>query len=91
MKKPTQSEIFTDVKDFVSKFSRFPVHKLKDNFILKSHPLKMNNPQLISMALALRGYVKNFEPNATVLATEIKKSNLTVALLCNLINNKINH
>ncbi len=90
MKNPTKSEVFEDVKDFISKFARFPVDKLKDDFVLQENPLKMDNPQLITMTLAVRGYVKNFSPARTVLATEVKKSNLTVAGLCNLIYNKIN-
>ncbi len=90
MKKPSKSEVFEDVKDFISKFSRFPVDKLENTFLLRGNPLKMNTPQLISMTLALRGYVKNFQPEKTVLASEVKKNNVSVAYLCTLINEKIN-
>jgi hypothetical protein len=90
MNKPIKEKVFEDVKYFISKFTNRPVSNIKNEYELQKHPLKMDTPKLNFMALSLRGYIKNHNPSKTILAKEVKKSGVTVLILSDLVNNKIN-
>ncbi|WP_430966765.1 hypothetical protein [Spongiimicrobium sp. 2-473A-2-J] len=86
---PTKEEILNKVHLDIAEYASYPKEKLKDEFILKENPLKMDNPSLNFMTLSLRGYVKKHNSKQTLLAKEVKKSKLTVKLLGELVFGKI--
>ena len=86
---PSKKEIENKVHMDIAEYASYPIKKLKDEFILKENPLKMDNPSLNFLTLSLRAYIKKHNTNQTLLAKEVKKSQLTIKLLGKLVIKKI--
>lgn len=70
--------IKTNVIAYIASFANRKSSALEDEYVLKEDPLNMDDTKLGFLALALRAYLKSIKPAATVLASEIRKKDLTV-------------
>lgn len=86
---PTADEVQEKVNIDVAEYASYPIEKLKPEHILKESPLRMDNPSLNFLTLSLRAYIKNYNKEQTLLAKEVKKSNMSVQLLGALVFGKI--
>lgn len=80
--------IKTNVIAYIASFASMKPSDLKDDHILKNHPLKLDDVKLGFLAIALRAYLKSFNPDETVLATELRKKDMDVKKTYELIINK---
>lgn len=80
--------IKTNVIAYISSFVNMNPSNIKDEHILKEHPIKLDDVKLGFLAIALRGYLKSIKPSQTVLASEIRKKDLTVKKAYELIIKK---
>lgn len=80
--------IRTNVIAYIASFVNMRPANVKDEHILKNHPLKFDNTKLGFLAIALRGYLKSLKPDETVLATELRKKDLNVKKTYELIIKK---
>jgi hypothetical protein len=86
---PTSSEINRVVKHLVSLYSGLKEASVSDAMVLVEAPLKFEDPGLNSLTLSLRGYVKFFKPENTIVLKEVKKKGQTVAGLISIVKEKI--
>lgn len=86
---PTTEEVQEKVNLDLAEYASYPLNKLKNDYVLKETPLKMDNPSLNFLTLSLRAYIKKHNSDQTLLAKEVKKSKLTVKLLGDLVYTKI--
>lgn len=63
---------------YIASFSNLNVDDIKDELILKKHPIKLDDKNLGFLALSLRGYLKSINPKETVLAPELRKKDFSV-------------
>ncbi|MDW8849987.1 hypothetical protein SD960_07790 [Flavobacterium sp. MMLR14_040] len=70
--------IKTNVKAYISSFANMQIKNIKDEQILKNHPLKLDDIKLGFLAITLRGYLKSIKPDETILATELREKNFDV-------------
>ena len=80
--------IKTNVIIYISSFANMNPANIEDEYVLKKHPIKLDDVKLGFLAIALRGYLKSIKPNQTVLASEIRKKDLTVKKTYELIIKK---
>ena len=83
-----KNTIKTNVIVYISSFANMKPTNVKDEYILKNQPLKFDDTKLAFLALALRGYLKSIKPDATVLASELRKKDLDVKKTYELIIKK---
>jgi hypothetical protein len=83
----------TEVRDFVvsqvAKYSGMKPGKVQLTYVLKDPPLRMDNPGLSNLTLALREYLKSYA-GGVIKITEVKKSGLTAGGLVEMIITKLN-
>lgn len=84
-----EETIKTNVIYYISSFTNIEFTSIEDGYILKKHPLMLDNTKLGFLAISLRGYLKSINPEKTVLATELRKNNLTVEGTYKLIIQKV--
>ncbi len=84
-------EIKKNVIAYIASCANLPTPAIKDEYILRDHPLQLDNEKLGSLALALRAYVKSLNPAETVLATELRGAGMNVKKTCELIFKKVSH
>lgn len=89
METPTQSAVAQEVKQTIYMFSRYPVHLLKEEYELQGRPLRMDKIKLLQMTKALRAYVRIFKSENTLKPSEVRKPDVTVKALCELIYKRI--
>ena len=70
---------------YISSFANMKIENIKDEYVLKSHPIKLDDKKLGFLALSLRGYLKSINPKQTVLATELRKKDFNVKNVYELI------
>lgn len=73
---------------YIASFANMKVPNIKDKYVLKDHPIKLDDRKLGFLALSLRGYLKTINPTKTVLATELRKKGMTVKQTYELIIKK---
>lgn len=78
----------TNVIAYIASFANMKPSNIKDDYILKNHPLKIDDTNLGFLAIALRGYLKSLNPQETVLATELRKKDTDVKKTYELIIKK---
>jgi hypothetical protein len=78
MTKVEKEQVKKDVLQIIATFTTLNASELKDNYILKSPPVLIDNIGLGFLALSLRGYIKHHNPDATIKAGELRRANLTV-------------
>ncbi len=83
-----KEKIKTNVIAYIASFAHMPVSKMKDEFILKDHPLKLDDVQLGFLTIALRAYVKNINISSNLTASELRKGGLDVKKTYELIIKK---
>lgn len=74
----TKEKIKSNVIAYIASFANLSNVNIKDKYLLKGHPIKLDNTKLGFLAISLRGYLKSIKPNQTILATELRKKGLTV-------------
>ncbi|MCP4122747.1 MAG: hypothetical protein GY751_13420 [Bacteroidetes bacterium] len=82
-------KIKMDVLWYIASFANISIGRVNKDQILKNHPLKLDSSKLAYLSISLRGYVKIYNPKATVLASELRKSKLKVSDVQDLIVKKI--
>lgn len=90
MAKIPRAEVAQNVLKIISSFTNLKPALIKESQVLTKPPLLFDSTRLTFLALSLRGYVKLHNNSQTVLATEVKKSGLTVEGLIDLVHKKIN-
>lgn len=80
--------IKTNVISYIASFANMKASNIKDEYILKNHPIKLDDTKLALLAISLRAYLKSINPNETVLATELRKKDLDVKKTYELIIKK---
>ncbi|HRY56940.1 MAG TPA: hypothetical protein P5014_02125 [Patescibacteria group bacterium] len=80
--------IKTNVIAYICSYANMKPKNIKEEYILKNHPIKLDDTQLALLAMALRAYVKSLNPKETVLATELRKKDLDVKKTYELIIKK---
>ena len=89
MAKPKKVDIRTDVVRIISTFTTLDPAIIKDSHILRNPPLLIDTPGLAFLAASLRGYVKQYDREATVTAKEMRSSGLDVSGAVKLIQKKV--
>ena len=84
MKEAIQANVIA----YIASFANMPAEAILDTYILRDHPLKMDDTKLGFLAIALRAYVKSMNPEETVLATDMRKGGLDVKRTYELIIKK---
>jgi hypothetical protein len=82
-------QIKKDVLLIISTFTTLNVNEIKDEYILKFPPLLIDNIGLGFLALSLRGYIKQHNPDATIKAYELRRSNLSVGAVISIIKLRV--
>lgn len=77
-----------NVKAYIASFANMRRENIRDDQILKNHPIKLDDTKLGFLAIALRAYLKSIKPDETVLATEMRKKDLDVRKTYELIIKK---
>jgi len=67
-----------NVKAYIASYANYPTADIKDEHVLKNAPLKLDDSKLTFLAMALRAYVKSYNPDKTILATELRKKDFDV-------------
>ncbi len=83
------NKVKTDVIAYIAAYANISVSKITDDQILKEQPLMLDDAKLGFLTLALRDYVKNLNPNETVLISDLRKKGLTVKKTYELIIKKV--
>jgi len=78
-----------NVKAYISSAANMPVSEIKDEYVLKEDPLKLDDTKLGFLTLSLRGYIKTLNPSETITVKEIRKNGLSVKGTCELVVKKI--
>ena len=78
MTKIEKEQVRKDVLQIIATFTTLNASELKDEYILRSPPVLIDNIGLGYLALSLRGYIKQYNPDATIKAGELRRANLTV-------------
>ncbi|MDI3321997.1 hypothetical protein [Pinibacter soli] len=80
--------IRANVIAYIASFANIPTDGIKEEYVLKNDPLKLDDVKLAFLTIALRAYLKSLNPNETVLVTEIRKKDLDVKKTIELIITK---
>ncbi|GHB24469.1 hypothetical protein [Mongoliitalea lutea] len=80
--------IKTNVVAYIASFANMKPSNVTDDYILKNHPLKLDDVKLGLLAIALRAYLKSINPDETVLASELRKKDMDVKKTYELIIKK---
>lgn len=86
--KPTRPQAAAKAAQLIGIYANYH-GQLKPTYVLQDPPLMMNSMQLTKLALALRAYVQLYDNTATIVASDIKKSGMTVADVTNLVFKKL--
>lgn len=88
MSKPTKTEVTAYVTHQVSVFSGKPESQILGTDILAKSPLSLDSTALNFLTLTLRGYIQHHDGSKNIYAAEVKKSDLTVKGLIDLVYSK---
>jgi len=88
--KPTRQEVAAAVIAAVAKVSGLQPEKIKEEYILKEHPLKLDDQQLNRLTLKLRKYIKSVDSAKTIWASTVQKSGQSVEGLIDYIFKLLN-
>ncbi len=83
-----KTTIRKDVITYIGAFANMAPEFIEDDFILKNHPLYLDDEKLGFLTISLRDYLKTLNPEASILVTEIRKSGMTVRSTYQLIIEK---
>jgi hypothetical protein len=75
---PTKEQVRVESIRIISTFTTLGPNHVQGGFELKKPPMLIDDIGLVFLAESLRGYVRQYNPKATVKATELRKSGLTV-------------
>ena len=84
-----KDQVKKDVLQIIATFTTLNASELKDDYILKSPPMLIDNIGLGYLALSLRGYIKQHNPDATIKARELRRANLTVGAVISTIKLRV--
>jgi hypothetical protein len=85
MTKIEKEQVRKDVLQIIATFTTLNASELKDDYILRSPPVLIDNIGLGYLALSLRGYIKQHNPDATITARELRSANLTVGAVISIV------
>lgn len=86
---PTKNQVSTEVKRILAEKANINPDHVKDNGKLTEWPLSLDSTALGFVAIDLRRYAKQQNSNATILASDVRKSGITVSALVTFVYNKI--
>ncbi len=87
---PTKNEIREFVKVVLADEANISPNQVVETGKLADFPLTLDSVAMGFIAIKLRKFVKTHNPVKTVKVSEVRKPNLTVQDLINLIDKKIN-
>jgi hypothetical protein len=85
MTKIGKEQVRKDVLEIIATFTTLNASELRDDYILRSPPVLIDNIGLGYLALSLRGYIKQHNPDATIKASELRRANMTVGAVISII------
>ena len=88
--KPTREQVAEAVIAAVATVSGLKPEKIKEEHVLKEHPLNLDDQQLNRLTLKLREYIKSIDPAKTIWVTTVRKSGQTVKGLIDYIFKLLN-
>jgi hypothetical protein len=80
--------IKSNVIAYIASFAHMKISNVKDKYILKDQPLKLDDTKLGFLAIALRAYLRSIAPDETILASELRKKKFDVEKTCELVIKK---
>ncbi len=86
---PTKAETLKAVRWFIAGFTSLRMTVVQPVQELRKPPLLFNDDRLVFLATSLRGYIKDHNPDATLLAKDTKKGKLTVQGLADIVYARI--
>jgi len=87
---PNENEVRSFVVHVLAGFGRIKDEtRIKPMSELKGTPLWFNDRDLIGVGRSLRGYIKHWNKNATLLVAEVRKGGVTVKGLAELVFQRI--
>jgi hypothetical protein len=89
MTKIKKEQVRKDVLQIIATFTTLNASELKDDYILRSPPVLIDNIGLGYLALSLRGYIKQHNPDATIKAGELRRANLTVGAVISIVTIRV--
>ena len=89
MSPPSKAQVRKEVVRQISTHTDLSPKKIQGSHELKKSPLHFDDIGLKFLAASLRGYVKQYNPEATVKSPEVRKSGLTVDGFVELIQKKV--
>lgn len=81
--------IKTNVIAYIASYAGITQPNVMDNYILKNHPLNLDDVKLGYLAIALRAYLKSMKPQETILASDLRKRDVDVKKTYEMILNKV--
>jgi hypothetical protein len=89
MTKIGKEQVRKDVLQIIATFTTLNASELKDEYILRSPPVLIDNIGLGYLALSLRGYIKQYKPEATIKAGELRRANVTVGAVISIVTIRV--
>lgn len=86
---PTKAQVTEHVINFIAAAANLKPGKIALDDILTDKPLFFDSTGLGFLTLTLRGYIKNHQESQTITSAEVKKKNLTVQGLIDLVYSKV--
>lgn len=83
-----KEKIKADVISYIAAYANLSPTKIKEEYILKEHPLHYDDMSLANLIILLRAYLRGKNPKATLFSSEIRKKGLTVKNLIQLIQER---
>jgi hypothetical protein len=85
---PSKDDVRNDVVTILTVFTGKKPNQIRDEHDLQKD-LQLKGDRLNALAISLRGYIKQHNPEATLVAKEIKKKDTTVVKVVDLVFKRI--
>ena len=85
---PSKDDVRKDVVTILTVFTGKTLPQIHDDDDLQKD-LQLKPDRLNALAISLRGYIKQHNPDATIVGKEVKKKDTTVAKLVDLVFKKV--
>lgn len=85
---PSKDDVRNDLVTILTIFTGKKPNQIEDEHDLQKD-LQLKGDRLNAFAISLRGYIKQHNPDATIVAKEIKKKDTTVAKVVDLVFKRI--
>jgi hypothetical protein len=86
MSLPTREQVEREVTAIISTFTSLHPDEIEGGFQLRQPPMLIDHIGLAFLAESLRGYIKQYQPNTTIKAGELRRAGVTVnSVISNII------